>query len=132
MKSELKLFAPKEYWELDPDVKQLITNGCGPWGWKGRLVPDHLWFLSIKLACDIHDFMYLVGETIEEKIVADRVFLNNMLRLIDHAGGFNFIIKKRKFLAKFYYEMVDNFGGPSFWESKNKLEEFRKVNLVVI
>lgn len=109
-----------------------MVNGCGTTGWKGKLVPDRLWFLSISEACNIHDFMYIVGETLEEKQLADRVFLNNMLRIIDAHGGWYFIQARRRRLAFVYYSAVDSFGGPAFWKDKNKLEEFREVNLGAI
>jgi len=126
----LKLFAPKRYWELTKELREAITNGCGTGGWKGKLVPDHLWFLNIKEACNIHDYMYYVGETIQEKDEADRVFLNNMLRIIDFAGGLWILQRRRRRLAIIYYEAVKNFGGPAFWASKNKPEEYRLIEVL--
>ena len=57
-------------------------NGCGPSGWKGDLVPDTLGGIDISEACNIHDYMYYVGGTEEDKELADRYFLINMLTII--------------------------------------------------
>lgn len=116
-----ELYAPESYWTASGIVKEAITNGCGPGGWKYDLVPDTIYGLSIHAACDIHDFMYAMGETIAEKDEADRVFLNNCIRLIYAAEGF--WAKSLRYLrlmrAKIYFEFVHLFGGPSFWAGKN-------------
>lgn len=114
------LFAPESYVLSSPKVKEVI-NGCGPQGWKGCLVPDTIWGLSISEACNIHDWMYHCGETIADKEEADRVFLNNCLRLIEARGGIWFIKRMRMNRAYAYYLAVKQFGGPFFWEEKNPI-----------
>jgi len=116
---ELKLYAPAGYWEVLPEVRALVTNGCGTSGWKGALVPDTIYFLSIKAACNIHDWMYTVGRTLADKKEADRVFLNNMLRIVEHAGGWQILKTARRTRAREYYQAVRLFGGPAFWDGKN-------------
>lgn len=111
------LYAPEQYWRLDPEVKAAMTNGCGTGGWKSAVIPDTLWFLSIREACDIHDYMYRIGTTLEDKAEADRVFLNNMLRLIEQGSKFMAPLRRRRALK--YYEAVHCFGGPAFWSGKN-------------
>lgn len=114
-----KLYAPEEFWTLPAGIKARICNGCGRDGWKGKLIPDHLLFLSITAACDIHDFMYYIGKTLDDKEAADRVFLNNMLRIIESDSVW--ILKRsRRHLAVDYYGSVVDFGGPSFWADKNE------------
>lgn len=113
------LYAPKEYWQLTADAKKLICNGCGTSGWKGRLVPSHLLWLSIKEACDIHDYMYHVGVTLDDKDEADRVFLNNMLRIVEGQSIW-FLRRPRRHMAMDYYGSVRDFGGPAFWAFKNE------------
>ncbi len=117
----MHLYAPKTYWRLTPTAKALICNGCGTSGWKGRLVPGHLLWLSIKEACDIHDFMYHVGVTLADKEEADRVFLNNMLRIVE-AESVWFLKRIRRHMAVDYYGAVRDFGGPAFWDGKNDSE----------
>lgn len=118
------LYAPPEYVNARPALRDLVANGCGASGWKVDLVPDTVWGLSIKESCRIHDWMYAAGSTLADKEEADRVFLNNMLRLIEAAGGWWPLPSLRRRRALLYYEAVQNFGGPAFWQEKNK-EEFK-------
>lgn len=113
------LFAPQSYINASPEVLKAVLNGCGTAGWKGWIVPDTLYFLSITPACNIHDWMYTAGSTKEDKEEADRVFLNNMIRLIEEAGGPWLLKKLRRNRAYVYYESVSHFGGPAFWDGKN-------------
>lgn len=47
---ELKLFAPPTYWTTPGDEIDVVAGGCGPGGAGDRLVPDTVWFLSIREA----------------------------------------------------------------------------------
>ena len=113
-----KLYAPEAYWQLSPAAHKAICNGCGTAGWKGKIIPDHLLWLSVRRACDIHDYMYHVGITLEDKEEADRVFLNNMLRIVE-AESIWFLRRWRRHLAISYYGAIKDFGGPAFWAEKN-------------
>lgn len=116
------LYAPESYITASPEVRAIAVNGCGPGGWKVDLVPDTIWFLDISAACNIHDWMYTTGDTLADKEEADRVFLNNMLRLIYGATGTSgrLLRNPRRIRAWEYYEFVQHFGGPAFWENKNE------------
>ena len=102
-----------------------MVNGCGPAGWKGKFIPDHLLWLSITEACNIHDFMYLVGQTEADREEADRVFKNNMLRIIEAASGNWLTLAIRRKLAKYYHGVVKDMGGTYFWADKNPEETFK-------
>lgn len=115
--SKTRLYAPPAYYDLSEVERARICNGCGTKGLGGLIVPDTLWGLEIEDACDIHDFMWHEGSTIEDKREADRIFLNNMLRLID--GGSKWLKWIRRRRAYKYYEGVAVFGGPAFWAGKN-------------
>lgn len=114
----MKLYAPQEYWQASPELLRDICNGCGTKG-IGAIVPDTIYGVDITAACNIHDWMYFVGSTITDKEEADRVFLNNMLRIIDSNGGWNWLQKLRVRRAYVYYQAVHIFGGPAFWKGKN-------------
>jgi len=114
-----QLYAPPSYVTATPEVRAAAVNGCGTGGWKGSLVPDTLWGLSVTAACNIHDWMYTAGGTLADKDEADRVFLNNMLRLVEAAGGWAILKQLRRNRAREYYEAVHIFGGPAFWAGKN-------------
>ena len=67
--------------------------------------------------------MYTTGHTIEDKDAADRVFLNNMLRIIRAHTKSRWLRYLRAKRAKIYYHAVCLFGGPYFWDDKNRHEE---------
>jgi hypothetical protein len=121
-----KLYAPPEYWLLTPEEKARICNGAGPKGY-GWAVPDTLYGLSIRSAADIHDYMYHVGTTLADKLEADRVFLNNMLRIIGAKTHFKWLAWLRTRRANKYYWAVDQFGGPAFWNEKNPIQTMEVV-----
>jgi hypothetical protein len=114
----MRLFAPKEFWIADDTHRNSIVGGCGPGGLGDLLVPDAIWWLSIKLACMIHDWMYAFGESLEDKKRADRVFLNNMVRMINSESKYEFLRRLRLRTASGYYEAVKRYGGPAFWDDK--------------
>ncbi len=115
------LYAPESYVDAEPDVRAAVVNGCGTEGWKGELVPETIWGLPVTAACNIHDWMYVEGISIADKQKADRAFLNNLLRLIETAGGLALLRWLRRRGAHKYYEAVSHFGGPAFWDNKNEV-----------
>lgn len=124
-----RIFIPKEFKETPTWVVKQIVNGCGPKEIGSYWIPNSIWGITIRIACDIHDFEYYVGETEEDKKSADLTFLNNMIRLIEDTE-YNKIFQKLridKFLkvlakrtAKKYYYFVSEYGGPAFWDNKNE------------
>lgn len=115
-----KLYAPEAYWNLSAKAKKKICNGCGPkglGGFWGFIIPNTLWGLSILEACNIHDFQYHEGRSINEKDSADRTFLNNMVRIINGSG--RLLRPLRRYRAMSYYSAVKDFGGLAFWKGVN-------------
>ena len=127
----MKLYAPEQYWDLTPAARSEIVNGCGPAGWKGKYVPDHLLGVSIKEVCNIHDWMYWTGKTEADREEADRVFLNNMLRTIETKSNFATRFIRRR-LALHYYSIVRDYGAQYFWADKNPPETFRNPGGVFV
>lgn len=117
------LYAPEQYWRLPETVRLTVVNGCGPGGWLRFLVPDTNWGLNITPVCDIHDYMYTIGQNHDDKVAADRVMLNNHIRWIDANTKWDWLRRLRYNRAAFYYEKVRDFGGPAFWRDKNKPSE---------
>lgn len=108
------LKAPPEYWSLSPDEKDKLTNGCGPAGWKGNLIPDDLLGVSIKEPCNIHDFRYSNGGNESDRKVADREFLENMLEVVETESHDFFLKQARRRLALDYYCVVRDSGEEYF------------------
>jgi len=129
------LYAPAGYWEMPQEVREARKTACGAGDGIGdAVVPEKIWGLNVTEACRIHDYMYEVGRTIEDKEEADRVLLNNILRLIDAAEGASkfpllarLLAALRRYRAMTYYNAVRDFGGPAFWETKNSQETLSAV-----
>ncbi|MEX2524481.1 MAG: hypothetical protein WD750_05955 [Gammaproteobacteria bacterium] len=115
------LACPQSFLDAPDELRRQVCNGCGSAQAKFDFIPDTVWFLPIRKACDIHDWMYAQGRDIEDKRQADRVFLNNMLRLVERERGIVGRLLKplRRRRALKYYEAVNAFGGPAFWSGKN-------------
>ena len=120
--AELKynLKVPKHLYSFDDDTLAMIVNGCGPRGFGDKIVPDKILFMSVKMACLIHDFMYESGTTRAHKMKADNWFLDNMLAIIRKDSSFFLLRMLRERLALGYYYAVVNFGDKCF-ESKTLL-----------
>lgn len=124
----VKLYAPREYWLLNPIEKDKLCNGCGSRGF-GWSIPDRMYGLKISEACNIHDFMYKTMRTGQDKEIADRTFLNNLLRIIEAKTKSRLLKFLRGRRAYAYYLAVKVFGGPAFWAEKNLIETFKYVEL---
>jgi hypothetical protein len=128
LKKTVNLFAPESYIKASPEVKAQVLNGCGTAGWKGELIPDNLLGLTIHDCCDIHDWMYTVGQTVADKEEADRVFLNNLIRICGQSR--TWIMKRLRLRAAYgYYEAVEHFGGPAFWANVNEKKNYVTVGV---
>lgn len=124
----MKLFAPEGFWVLTDEAKEEISNGCGPKGSIGFLVPDTIYGLSVTPCCDIHDYMYHIGSKESDRIDADDVFLNNMVRMVTAETKYIWLLKLRLRRVRIYYGAVKRFGGPAFWDAKNEDGQFKEVN----
>lgn len=119
MVRKTELWMPSGYRDLPASIKESVCNGCGSGGY-GFLIPDNLLGCDISEACNIHDYMYeFARPVIGDKEKADRVFSNNMIRLVLDKGGWGWVVRLRLRLAWKYYQAVVKFGGPAFWDGKN-------------
>lgn len=103
-------------------MRSLNCNGCGTSGWKGALIPDTVYGLSIFAACNIHDWMYAAGVTEDDRGEADATFLANLLALVEQAARasvFAWLIapfRRRRCLL--YFEAVREFGAEPFRQAE--------------
>lgn len=116
-----KIYAPITYWELSPEEKKEICNGCG--AKDGVKVPDTFWGLNIEEACNIHDYMYSTGKTYYDKLFADAMFRLNLTVIIDAKETFKdkLLSILRHYRAGTYYIAVAKYGNYSFWKDKERL-----------
>jgi len=111
------LFAPESFKIATIGQLRSVCNGCGAANAKFDFIPDTIYFTYVGYACNIHDWMYYIGKTINDKDEADRVFLNNLCRLIKRDNSWwkpKFLMRRR---AKKYYLAVKYFGGDAFWDN---------------
>jgi len=115
-----QLFAPASFKSAPMSQLKDICNGCGAANAKFDFVPDRVYGTYIGYSCNIHDWMYNEGRSIEDKEEADRVFLNNLYRLIErdkHKWYKPTWLQRRRALK--YYKAVKYFGGSAFWAGKD-------------
>ena len=111
----MKLLAPTTYLEASNELKNRICNGCGPDGLIGKLVPEHLFGVSIADACNIHDWMYQEGE---DKQKADLYFLANMIFLCTQKS--KWLLPVRALMAVHFFLAV-HYGGEEYFVAEAKL-----------
>lgn len=115
----MKLYAPKEWWEALPTLREEHCNGCGSeLDLTGKLVPNTLYGLNVRVACCVHDWMYIKGETQGDRLFADAVFLLNMTVIILAKGGW--LCALRLLRASKYFAAVAWKGGDSFFHEKEE------------
>lgn len=114
------LFASPSFKNANPDLLVKICDGCGAEHAKIDFVPETIYMLYVGYACFIHDWDYYKGTNILDKEEADRVFLNNLLRLIKLDTRWYTPKGLMRQRAKTYYKMVHWFGGPAFWRAKGE------------
>ncbi len=114
------LYAPLSYWNATAKQKEQVCNGCGAKG--GIKVPNTFYFLCIKEACNIHDWMYKEGKTLADKLFADAVFRMNLSSIID-ANSNSIMAILRHSRASKYYTAVVQWGGNAYWANKVSNDE---------
>lgn len=126
-KTEQGLIAPLSFLNATDEAKAKVCNGAGPGGdgWWNRfltwLIPDNLFGLNITEAANIHDWCYHLGGSRWDRIVADMIFLHNLIRLIWIDGERH--RKKRIWMAIQYFIAVLLGGKKSFNLSTTNLQQ---------
>ena len=119
-KEGFHLVAPADYWNASDEEIQTRTGGCGPGKWGDYLVPDTAYGESLFLACQIHDWSYFKGLTLQDKRTADLCFLMNMVLLVDNGEWMD---RFRLFRCVTYYLAVSRCGESSFLVGKEGFKE---------
>lgn len=118
----MRLYAPIEWWESTKEQREKNCNGCGSeLDLSGKLVPNTMYGLDVMVCCCVHDFMYLNGTTLGDKLFADSMFLLNLTLLIIKAGGFFMLLRLLR--ATKYFVAVVKAGDKSFFDGKPINEE---------
>ena len=78
-----QLLGSPEFFELSVDDRYRRSNGCGPRGILGALVPETMHGLDVSPGCDIHDDRY---KRKDPKLRSDLEMLNNHIRIVSARG----------------------------------------------
>lgn len=113
---KLPLDIPEGYAELSPEAKAEICNGAG--AKDGIKVPNTMYGLDMIEVFNIHDYDYYMGETDEDKCIADLRMLRNSMRVINNKGGC--LRKLRRYRATSYYSAVADYGKKAFYAGKER------------
>ena len=105
------------YTTLTQKEKDEICNGCGPAGWKGELVPETMWGLKVTEICNIHDFDYHIGQTMDDKKIADNRFLKNLCKYVKKLSPW-YLVAQRLARCYLYYVVVKKAGNEYFKANK--------------
>lgn len=119
----VELAAPSSFWRyLFADTSDVI-NGCGAGGVGDLFVPDTVYGLNIKPACMIHDWMFTIFNSEEAFKLSNQIFFDNMCRInsAKTKKGFLKWLRYRRILK--YYQAVEIFGRPHFYDAHVGLYE---------
>lgn len=109
------LYIPKGY-EVERDCACGLNYLLDP-------IPDAILGLSIKEACCIHDWMYGIVSTEAYRKFADRIFLDNVLAIIDRDTNWSLLRWLRKLVAYGYYQGLKVVGWPIYHRKKSEEAE---------
>ena len=109
------LCAPTSYWQASQEEIEEHTGGCGPGKLGDWFIPDTMLGESVHLACEIHDWCYHAGQTLQDKFTADLLFLVNMVILVND-GDMLDAVRLRRVMT--YYECVAFGGEEAFKKGK--------------
>jgi len=125
VKTPSGMILPKVVADLTPEQLADISNGCGPASEMVKLVPDKILGVNFNAACCGHDGCYGFGEDDEDKRVADRLFLYNLLAAVDgHCKARGIIDRAQRVACRDaaweYYKAVADWGRSAFYAGKTE------------
>ena len=103
---------PDDYAMASREEIEARTDGCGPSGWRIDMVPDHLGDVDITEPCLIHDWLYYIGGSEEDRKRADVMLYVNIAAAVLMAGGP--MVPLRMAAAVMYYKAVRSCGSQFF------------------
>jgi len=109
---EIPLLAPTAWWKMNSLERLEYSNGCGPKTGSGLLawlIPDRVYGLLIRLACDIHDYCWAVARTQEDFEISDEAFRFNLFSIIEsvrYSFWKRWLLWLRSYRATSYYRSV--------------------------
>jgi len=103
---------PDSYRNAPADEIARVVNGCGPGGWKIKIIPDFIFSHDVKPACDIHDWCYYLGGTASDRAFYDLQFHRNLVACC--MGSTGCITPLELAVCDQYFLAVRNYGEKFF------------------
>lgn len=100
------------YAAATPEQIAAVANGCGPGAWKLDLIPDHLGDVDITEVCNQHDFLYSLGGTEEDRLMADVLLYTDIAGMVLLNDGY--LVPLQMAAAVIFYRAVRNVGAKFF------------------
>ena len=118
----LSLYIPNSYLMASNEERNRVCNGCG--AKDGAKVPDSILFVSILLACKIHDWMFEFGKTMGDYWFANLIFFWNMFVLVVNGSANKAMILIRMPIVIVYFlGVMTRFGISAYWVNKNENDD---------
>lgn len=116
----VRILAPESFWDADQELIDSVVGGCGP-GWFGNLfVPNNLLGVKIKIACQIHDWCFLVWNDKKGFRLANNIFNRNMNMTVSQKTKTKWLKKPRLWVSVIYYQFVHRSGGLGYKDNHLK------------
>ena len=105
---EALVSAPASWWVMPPSDRERYSSGCGP----DNLGIDlrSLYGTDIYVACQIHDYMYALGGSEDDRIFADAIMRENMMSMAMSEQISSLVLWERKTTIHAYYVSTRSFG----------------------
>ena len=96
-----KLIPPPGFDELTKEQRKEICNGCGPKGF-GWAVPDTIWLLKIRKACQYHDYRWYIATCYADLLDANELMIDDVQTLIETGKQWSWLVAMRKSRKRIY------------------------------
>lgn len=122
---QVYLQAPVERQEVPEEIRREIETGCGPEAF-GRSSFNRVLDVSVREACNIHDWQYSMGGTKRERKEADELMRKNMHYIVSSKRDVWY--PWRLVWVDTYYFAVRSFGWMFYGHCKSKSCEELQMN----
>ena len=123
----LPLYIPQNYLQATDKQRASVCNGCG--AKNGAKVPNTIWGISIKTACNIHDWMFNIGKTKGDYYFANIMFFWNMTAIVVNASNvFTLLIRMERVLT-YFLGVMSSKGVKAYWVDKSVKDESNTITI---
>jgi len=115
---KLPLYLPTSFLRADEKEREKVCNGYG--SKDGLKMPDTMWFLNIKFACQVHDWMFHKGTTMGDFYFSNVMFFWNLTAIIYNGSNFFTVLPRMSRAMKYFMGVMSDCGRDAYWVDKPK------------